>query len=95
MNAAGSSSQQQLCFSFDCQVTPRGDGSYVLRPGKPRVESPMMTIRELMKVSGLQKSQARQLALELGANQRRPNCKLFVDRDAVMRHLSRKAGGTT
>lgn len=93
MNATGKDRGEQLCFTFDTVITPRPDGSYVLRPGTLRKHSRRVDVRGIMQRTGLGKRQAQRLACELGAEQRRPGCKLFVSAEALERHLDRRAGG--
>ena len=59
--------QQLDLFAFSAVVSPRGDGTYLLKPGKPVVPQPRITVRVAAGILGCSKhSVYRYLDEEIG-----------------------------
>jgi len=84
---------EQLTLNFPPTVVPttRPDGAYLVIPGKPIVMEKELTVREVARITGYCERRIRQLARELGANQRRRRCKLRIPASAVARMMAVKA----
>lgn len=81
------------CLSFDTITTPRGDGSYIVRPGRVRRMESRVPVTVAARLTGYSVRQMRRIARELSAGQRRAGCKLWIPAPALQRMLEGKATG--
>ena len=85
--------EQLTLFTWDTLVTPLPDGRVILTPRRVQRPSEYLTTAEVMRRTGLQKSQATVVMHTLGAQQRGRKCTLRLPAEALEKHLQRKAGG--
>jgi hypothetical protein len=89
MSAPGST--EQLCFTFTSVITPKGDGTYIVRPGRLVRPVEYVSTAEIQRRTGLKKSQAVELAKKLDAQQGGKGCKLRIPAAELEKWLERKA----
>ena len=82
----------QLQFEFKPVVIPRGDGSFIVRPGKMVVKKEEITVSEAAAVLGVSPWTIHNYIRDglLDARQNRPNSMYRVKRESVDKMLTRE-----
>lgn len=82
------SDQQQLLLSFNAEITPRGDGSFIVKPGKPILGRRKVTVSEAAAYLKLSEDTIRRLyhAGLLEGERPSPRC-IFIYADSIEAHL--------
>jgi hypothetical protein len=95
MGAPGSqtSKAEQLCFTFDSVITPLGNGSYRVTPGRLIRPVERISIAEACRRTHYSDRQMRRIARSLKATQRGSGCKLWIPSDELERLIASKAVG--
>lgn len=84
MNMGAPGSEFQPCFAFDAVITPRPDGAWLVRAGRPRPVEDRVTVKEAAKILNYSVDQTRRIMREhFLPYQRRKNCKMFITRQQL------------
>lgn len=82
-------SPQQITFGFTATIVPQGDGSFLVKPGKPTIGRVKLTIAQAAERAKLSEDTLRRLYEAKCLEGERPSPRrIFIYEDSLEKHLA-------